>query len=355
MIYRFKNNTFNIHFFMLSACISLTLLGIPSYGAPAGSTSQKTSKPQPSSASPSTQGIDFADGTVFAHVSGKPINMKIFTPYFNLLNKKFNLAKKPYMNEKLAKKAAQPLIEQLLLREALKRAGLSAPQALIDSRIEALKKQMPDPKKLKQYFYRKNHTLDSFRLHAWNKEASFILLKRRGKITATQADMQSLYTRMKSRFIKPERARARQIFIEVKPKAEPEVINKAFKRSQEIYAEVLKGERPFEVYVQHFSEGPFRRKNGDLGYFARGDLIEAVENTVFSLKEGELSQPIRSPIGWHILKRLDSIPAQEKSLEEVKETLIERIERKKFHTQLKPLLKSLWAKAKIEGRVPLSP
>ena len=171
----------------------------------------------------------------------------------------------------------------------------------------------------------------------------------------TQADMQSLYDRMKSRFIKPERARARQIFIEVKPKAKPEVINRAFKRSQEVYAELLKGERPFEVYVQHFSEGPFRRKNGDLGYFARGDLIEEVEKTVFSLKEGELSQPVRSPIGWHILKRLDTIPAQEKSLEEVKETLIERIERKKFHTQLKPLLKSLWTKAKIEARLALSP
>ena len=69
------------------------------------------------------------------------------------------------------------------------------------------------------------------------------------------------------------------------------------------------------------SQAPSADKGGDLGWFGRGSMVESFEETAFSLKPGEVSQPVRTRYGLHLIKLKDKRPAGAKPLTEVKDTI----------------------------------
>lgn len=58
----------------------------------------------------------------------------------------------------------------------------------------------------------------------------------------------------------------------------------------------------FVSLAKRFSTGPSGPKGGDLGYFGKGMMVPAFEEAVFALKIGEISPPVKTEFGWHIIK-----------------------------------------------------
>ena len=68
--------------------------------------------------------------------------------------------------------------------------------------------------------------------------------------------------------------------------------------------EKLKTGASFESLAQQFSQCPSGKKSaGDLGSFGKGKMVPQFENAAFKLKVGETSGPVKSPFGYHIIKR----------------------------------------------------
>ncbi len=75
-----------------------------------------------------------------------------------------------------------------------------------------------------------------------------------------------------------------------------------FKKAEAMVEKINKGE-DFEKLAKKVSEDKATaEKGGDLGYFKKGDMVKPLEDAAFALKPGEISQPVKSQLGWHIIK-----------------------------------------------------
>lgn len=135
--------------------------------------------------------------------------------------------------------------------------------------------------------------------------------------------------------------------------ANGEIFNKAEKvnashilvKTEELANEVLgkldAGES-FEELALEYSEDGSAANGGNLGFFGRGDMVEPFDKAAFSLPIGEISQPVQSQFGYHIIKVNEKTEATEGSLETNKEEIKEMILESKI-----PEAFTAWYEAKL--------
>ena len=101
----------------------------------------------------------------------------------------------------------------------------------------------------------------------------------------------------------------------------------AFESLKEIKNRVLAGE-PFESFAKRFSDDEKSAKNnGDLGWVYQGDYVPSFEREALTLAPGEISNPVRTPFGYHLIMVMDRV--QEKVSPERKLTLAKNLIREK--------------------------
>jgi len=74
--------------------------------------------------------------------------------------------------------------------------------------------------------------------------------------------------------------------------------------AQELYDEIQAG-KSFEEAAQEVSKCPSGADGGDLGYFGRGVMVKEFEDAAFALEIDEVSHPIQTQFGWHLIKLTD--------------------------------------------------
>jgi peptidyl-prolyl cis-trans isomerase SurA len=113
------------------------------------------------------------------------------------------------------------------------------------------------------------------------------------------------YERMK------EEISAAHILISVKADGSPEDTLKAYQKIQELRKKIVVTGEDFGRVASQSSEDPSAKINhGNLGYFTAMQMVYPFESAAYTTKVGEVSQPIRTRFGYHILKVLDRRPAR---------------------------------------------
>ncbi|MGE5493148.1 MAG: SurA N-terminal domain-containing protein [Actinomycetota bacterium] len=135
------------------------------------------------------------------------------------------------------------------------------------------------------------------------------------QVAVSDAEVKSWYEGHKERYQQPEERRASHILISADKgdKAQAKV------KAEEVLKEVQKNPASFADLAKKYSQDPgSAAKGGDLGFFGRGMMVKAFEDTAFKLKEGEISSIVESDFGFHIIKVTGIHAAKEKALAEVR-------------------------------------
>ncbi len=141
-------------------------------------------------------------------------------------------------------------------------------------------------------------------------------------IKLNDADLRSHYTRIRAKYARKESVAVNQIFLKLSPDAKEEQIEASRKRLEALRERVMKGEKFTELAKAH-SEGPGAKRGGELGVFGRGQMLPELEKVAYALKKGEVSQPVKTSFGMHLLWVRDKVLPGEKPFEEVRKQVEE--------------------------------
>lgn len=161
------------------------------------------------------------------------------------------------------------------------------------------------------------------------------------KIEITEPEVREYYEKNKTKYVIPEGVELKHILIYVSNKASKEEEEKALNKAQQIRAQILKGAKFEEMAKKYSDDKASKDKGGALGIIRRGETDPEFESQVFKLKPGEISPPIRSTFGYHLVKLERKEPQKQMSFEEAREMAKKDLKEEKEEVYIKSLLEEL--------------
>ena len=158
------------------------------------------------------------------------------------------------------------------------------------------------------------------------------------KVIVTEEEAEAYYNDNKSEFQEPERVSAKHILME----SEEEI--------KELKAKIDAGEMTFEEAAREKSTCPSNAQDGNLGEFSRGMMVPEFENAAFELKVGEVSEPVKTQFGFHLIKVEKKIEASIKSFKEVKDQVMQKLTATAQQDKYLGMLTELEAKYGVERK-----
>jgi len=186
--------------------------------------------------------------------------------------------------------------------------------------------QSPDAKKLADS--------DEFKrrlAYAHSKLLMQAFLQTEGKAAVTDAAMHQLYDQLTKEMVGEKEVHARHILVETEDEAKA------------VLAE-LKNGTDFATLAKQKSKDPNASDGGDLGYFTKDRMVPAFADVAFKLEVGQISDPVKTEFGWHVIKLEDKRDRPVPEFDKVKDQLENLVARK----ALSEKVAKLRADAKVE-------
>jgi parvulin-like peptidyl-prolyl isomerase len=164
----------------------------------------------------------------------------------------------------------------------------------------------------------------------------------------SEADIAATYAANKERFTVPKQYHVAQIVILVPAGASKDVDDAAQRRVQELRQQALKPAADFgELANQNSQDRATVGRGGDLGWLPEDQFVPALRNVVSRLSENAISEPVRSPEAWHIVKLLGTKPPSVPALDQVRDTLIQALRQARAQQAARAYVQNLLGKEPI--------
>jgi len=176
----------------------------------------------------------------------------------------------------------------------------------------------------------------------------YVTRKFKKDANASEQEIEKYYNEHKSEFLKPATVKARHILIMVAPDGKPEDITAALDKAKKIKKKLDKG-ADFAKLAAEYSDDPGSKdKGGNLGFFAKTWMVPAFSNAAFALKKGEISEPVKTRFGYHIIKVEDKKDSEQQDLKSVKAIIQPKLINIKVNTAINKDFERLKKKYKVE-------
>lgn len=161
-------------------------------------------------------------------------------------------------------------------------------------------------------------------------------------------DFETFYKTRQEEFKTPEQVKARHILVRVEKNASEADQKKAKEKAEDILKRLKAGE-DFAKLATELSDDPgSKTKGGDLGFFSKGKMVPDFDKAAFSMKPGELSEPVKSPFGFHIIKveekKESVVQPYDKVKDKVKDKAVAEVTKNRVEAEIKKVM----AEMKVE-------
>ncbi|MGI5863788.1 MAG: peptidylprolyl isomerase [Myxococcales bacterium] len=251
------------------------------------------------------------------------------------------------------KNALDDLIADRLLAAEQKALAIEVTDQEVEYAIDDVRKQnRMDPETFERALMAQGHSMKAYREKMRKDLAAMKLIgmKVRSKIKVSEEDIKAEYARMAREMESEFEVRARHIVIQVPKDADEKVEQAARERAAELARRARDGEDFVELAKKH-SEGSSRENGGDIGFFKRGDMVGAFEKVAFSLQPGEISDPVRTPFGYHVIQVVERRAGKAPPIEQVHDELRERLTRIQMQRQTEQYVDELRRQAVVEVKI----
>ena len=254
----------------------------------------------------------------------------------------------------IMKKALDQLIDEKLVDNELKELKVSITDKDVDVAIDEVKKSYSlNDEQLQQAVTREGYTITEYREQMRKQIGRYKLIseKVRKNIKVSDADVQTEYDRMTRSEGEDYEVHIRHILIAVPRNASQAQVDQARRKAAAVAVEAREPGVNFAELAKKRSEGSSSSDGGDLGFFKRGTMVPEFEKVAFNLKTGEVSEPVRTQFGWHVLKLEEIRKLGMKPLAEVRPEIEERLRRAQADRLTSQYMETLRNAAVVEKKI----
>jgi len=242
--------------------------------------------------------------------------------------------------------------EKLILLEAGK-AGIDATEDEVSWSVGDIMKQRGLlPQDMEKKLADEGMTLADYRQRVKNNIIALKIIDKEvnARLVLGPGDVQQFYKNNLELFQEsPETVLVKAIYLKLNDSASVTEITDLKIKSLRIYADIKKGVS-FDKLAMQYTDESLKNRDAILGEFERGMLIPALDEKIFSLKEGEVSEPVWTKEGAYILKAFKITGPRYTPLETVKEQIRERVYEQKREEMYNEWIKRLWDNASVTIR-----
>lgn len=289
-----------------------------------------------------------------AKINGVELARSEFDAKFAKMTKAFTTRNKD-IPEGLAQRYKESILKQLidkeLLRQKIKAEGITVDAAALEKEFADYKKMFRTDENFERYLKSSKIDVKQIKANIEHNLAVTTLLEKSGSLAVSDEDIKAYYDKNAQRYEVKEQVRASHILLKV-PKGDEAKSAEVKKKADGIHKEAIAKGADFAALAKKYSEGPTKARGGDLSFFTKGRMVPEFEKVAFTMKAGDVSAPVKTQFGWHIIKVTERKEGRKRPFDEVKASIGKLLKNKKNRQAKSDLLKGLKAGAKVETFLP---
>lgn len=226
----------------------------------------------------------------------------------------------------------EALITDKVIEKEASDKGIIVRDEDIDRYIDGIKdRNKLSDEQLREALSAQGLTWDRYRLQIREEiqKAQLIAREIQGKVNVTPEEVERYYKAHLSEYSTPGRIRIAHILFRLPPDAPSDQVMAVTAKAEQVYDQIKDG-ADFAEMAKRYSEDSSAESGGDLGWFKEGEMLDEVERAAEKLDIDEVSAPVRSQVGIHLIK----LEGREEASHEQLDSLADQIKQQLYNAAL---------------------
>jgi peptidyl-prolyl cis-trans isomerase C len=248
----------------------------------------------------------------------------------------------------LIRRAVQRAIDSLLLVQEARSLGIEPNEERVKEKMQALAAGAGGRGALETELIASGVTYEQLQQTVVRSDLVQTLVEERiaAEINVTDEEVEAFRQENPELFMREDKIHSRHILFLVDRDADRDEREAVRRKAVVAHARAVSGEN-FAALAVELSEGPNAARGGDLGFTARGQMMEAFDEAVWALEAGEISEVVETPVGFHVIKVEEIVTGEEIPVEEARPLVVDLLRQERRGAAIATHLAELRARAEI--------